>query len=42
MPPSPLTVVPLFITSAGCLLLFFFSDKLFQFANTFAEMYTAQ
>jgi len=23
-------------------LLFFFSDKLFQFANTFAEMYTAQ
>ena len=40
--PPPLTVVPLFITSAGCLLLFFFSDKLFQFANTFAEMYTAQ
>ena len=40
--PPPLTVVPLFITSAGCLLLFFFSDKLFQFANTFAEMYTVQ
>jgi NADH:ubiquinone oxidoreductase subunit 5 (subunit L)/multisubunit Na+/H+ antiporter MnhA subunit len=40
--PPPLTVVPLFITSAGCLLLFFFSDKLFQFANTFAEMYTPQ
>ena len=40
--PPPLTVVPLFITSAGCVLLFFFSDKLFQFANTFAEMYTAQ
>ena len=40
--PPPLTVVPLFITSAGCLLLFFFSDKLFQFANTFAEMHTAQ
>jgi multicomponent Na+:H+ antiporter subunit D len=40
--PPPLTVVPLFITSAGCVLLFFFSDKLFQFANTFAKMYTAQ
>ena len=40
--PPPMTVVPLFITSAGCLLLFFFSDKLFQFANTFAEMYTVQ
>ena len=40
--PPPLTIVPLFITSAGCVLLFFFSDKLFQFANTFAEMYTAQ
>ena len=40
--PPLLTIVPLFITSAGCLLLFFFSDKLFQFANTFAEMYTAQ
>jgi hypothetical protein len=34
--------VPLLITSAGCLLLFFFSGKLFQFANTFAKMYTAQ
>ena len=40
--PPPLTVVPLFITSAGCVLLFFFSGKLFQFANTFAKMYTAQ
>lgn len=40
--PPLLTIVPLFITSAGCVLLFFFSDKLFQFANTFAEMYTAQ
>ena len=40
--PPPLTIVPLFITSAGCVLLFFFSGKLFQFANTFAEMYTAQ
>ena len=40
--PPPLTVVPLFITSAGCLLLFFFSNKLFQFANTFAEMYATQ
>ena len=40
--PPPLTVVPLFITSAGCVLLFFFSGKLFQFANTFAEMYTPQ
>ena len=27
--PPPMTVVPLFITSAGCLLLFFFSNKLF-------------
>ena len=40
--PPPLTIVPLFITSAGCVLLFFFSSKLFQFANRFAEMYTAQ
>ena len=40
--PPPLTIVPLFITSAACVLLFFFSGKLFQFANTFAEMYTAQ
>ena len=40
--PPLLAIVPLFITSAGCVLLFFFSDKLFQFANTFAEMYTAQ
>lgn len=40
--PPLLTIVPLFITSAGCVLLFFFSDKLFQFGNTFAEMYTAQ
>ena len=37
-PPS-LTVVPLYITAAGCLLLFFFSDNLFQLANTFAELY---
>ena len=40
--PPPLMIAPLLITSAGCVLLFFFSDKLFQFANTFAEMYTAQ
>ena len=40
--PPPLTIAPLFITSAACVLLFFFSGKLFQFANTFAEMYTAQ
>lgn len=40
--PPLLTIVPLFITSAACVLLFFFSSKLFQFANTFAEMYTAQ
>ena len=40
--PPPLTIVPLFITSASCVLLFFFSGKLFQFANTFAEMHTAQ
>jgi len=38
--PPPMTVVPLFITSAGCLLLFFFSDKLFKLADTFAKMYT--
>jgi multicomponent Na+:H+ antiporter subunit D len=40
--PPPMTVVPLFITSAGCLLLFFFSDKLFKLADTFAKMYTVQ
>ena len=40
--PPPLMTAPLLITSAGCVLLFFFSDKLFQFANTFAEMHTAQ
>ena len=40
--PPPLTVLPLFITSAGCLLLFFFSGKLFQLVNTFTEMYAIQ
>ena len=39
-PPS-MTVVPLFITSAGCLLLFFFSGELFRFANTFAELFVS-
>jgi len=39
-PPS-MTVVPLFITAAGCLLLFFFSDNLFQLASNFAELYTS-
>ena len=33
--PPLLTVVPLLITAAGCLMLFFFSGKLIQFANTF-------
>ncbi|MDP7051726.1 MAG: monovalent cation/H+ antiporter subunit D family protein [Verrucomicrobiota bacterium] len=39
-PPS-MTVVPLFITAAGCLLLFFFSDYLFQLAINFAEQYAS-
>ncbi len=39
-PPS-MTVVPLFITSAGCLLLFFFSGELFRFANIFAELFVS-
>jgi len=39
--PPPMTVVPLFITSAGCLLLFFFSGELFRFANTFAELFVS-
>ena len=39
-PPS-MTVVPLFITAAGCLLLFFFSDNLFQLASNFAELYAS-
>jgi len=37
-PPS-MTVVPLFITATGCLLLFFFSDNLFQLASQFAELH---
>ena len=39
--PPLLTVVPLLITAAGCLMLFFFSGKLIQFANTFTELYTS-
>ena len=39
--PPPMPVVPLFITSAGCLLLFFFSGELFRFANTFAELFVS-
>tara|TARA_B100001964_G_scaffold233130_1_gene289919 strand:+ start:348 stop:1832 length:1485 start_codon:yes stop_codon:yes gene_type:complete len=36
--PPRLTVVPLFITTTGCVLLFFFSGKLIQFASRFAEL----
>ena len=39
--PPLMTVVPLFITAAGCLLLFFFSDNLFQLASNFAELYAS-
>jgi multicomponent Na+:H+ antiporter subunit D len=36
--PPRLTIMPLFITTTGCVLLFFFSGKLLQFANRFAEL----
>ena len=39
--PPLMTVVPLFITAAGCLLLFFLSDNLFQLASNFAELYAS-
>jgi len=37
--PSMLMVVPMLITATGCLLVFFFSNTLFQFAEQFLHVY---
>ena len=40
--PPLLTVVPVLITAMGCVLLFFFSGKLYQFADKFVELYVSK
>ncbi len=37
--PSMLMVVPILVTATGCLLVFFFSNTLFQFAEQFLDVY---